>query len=111
MDGCMDAWMRGWMVGMSGTDLERDKGETGAHCSKGSVRKYRLSQSASTLPIVEVHRDYTEPGEFAQHVYNDVLTAVKRDFPLAAEVRARYEALGPLGCRHLTCTIATRHRS
>ena len=68
---------------------EFQKGDkTGAHCSKGSVRKYRLSQNASTLPIVEVHRDYTEPGEFAQHVYNDVLTAVKRDFPLAEEVRA-----------------------
>ena len=49
------------------------------------MRRVNLSSQASTLPIVEVHRNYTEPIEFAEHVYADLLAAAKRDFPVADE--------------------------
>ncbi|KAL1499076.1 hypothetical protein AB1Y20_013591 [Prymnesium parvum] len=36
----------------------------------------------SRLPFVECYREYTEPADFAEHVYVDLLKAIERDYPL-----------------------------
>ena len=39
------------------------------------------SSDGSKLAFVECLRDYTEPAEFAEHVYKDLLKAIERDYP------------------------------
>ena len=46
-----------------------------------SVKMKGLTRLPTKLPPVECCREYVEPAEFAEHVYQDLYQAIERDFP------------------------------
>ena len=46
-----------------------------------SSKYHGKTVSGSKLPFVECCRDYEEPADFARMLYEDLLVAIKRDFP------------------------------